>query len=394
MLRSLLFLVLAWAGSVNAQVSAANQSPATGVRVEERGIPVPVELRRAADALELDRREIPRIDRVRRLFEFMVGEDGLALRYQEQPTYDIAESYARREVNCLSFTMMFIALARRAGIDAYAQASEDALAMRVVDNTLFRARHVKAGIDIDGAHYTVDVGWRSVVVERNPRRITDVQLLALLHNNNAVEQLAAGDRSKATGEIATAVTLDPDSATIWSNAGVIHWRSGRRSAAEHAYLQALEHDHDHIGALGNLVGMYRATGATRLADQYESRLQRAQESDPFSQFRRPGNSWSWNSTTGRRSIIGVPSGCCPTSRSSIAAWRMPTRSSARTARQSAPAATRCRWSNAGIRSAASPKWNRVLADPEYARLRRSKKDAGACTPASSITADSIRDQNE
>lgn len=284
MLRSLLFLVLAWAGSVNAQVSAANQSPATGVRVEERGIPVPVELRRAADALELDRREIPRIDRVRRLFEFMVGEDGLALRYQEQPTYDIAESYARREVNCLSFTMMFIALARRAGIDAYAQASEDALAMRVVDNTLFRARHVKAGIDIDGAHYTVDVGWRSVVVERNPRRITDVQLLALLHNNNAVEQLAAGDRSKATGEIATAVTLDPDSATIWSNAGVIHWRSGRRSAAEHAYLQALEHDHDHIGALGNLVGMYRATGATRLADQYESRLQRAQESDPFSQF--------------------------------------------------------------------------------------------------------------
>ncbi len=245
---------------------------------------VPEELRQAVDALELDRGGIPKLDRVRRLFEFMVAEDGLALRYREQPTYGIAESYARREVNCLSFTMMFIALARATGVDAYAQASEDALAMRVVDNTLFRARHVKAGIDIDGAQYTVDVGWRSVVVERNPRRISDVQLVALLYNNNAVERLARGAKTEATNEIATAMALDPDSATIWSNAGVIHWRSGRRDAAEHAYLQALELEQGHVGALSNLVGMYRTTGATRRADRYDQRLQRAQASDPFSQF--------------------------------------------------------------------------------------------------------------
>src|SRR3546814_3359270 len=98
------------------------------------------------------------IDRVRRLFEFMVAEDGLALHYLEQPTYGIAESYARREVNCLSFTMMFIALARAAGVDAYAQMSGDTLAMRLVDDTLMRAKHVKAGIDANRQPYTVDVG--------------------------------------------------------------------------------------------------------------------------------------------------------------------------------------------------------------------------------------------
>src|SRR3546814_12688798 len=97
----------------------------------------------------------------------MVAEDGLALHYLEQPTYGIAESYARREVNCLSFTMMFIALARAAGVDAYAQMSGDTLAMRLVDDTLMRAQPVKAAIDDNRQQSPVDVGWRSVVAERD-----------------------------------------------------------------------------------------------------------------------------------------------------------------------------------------------------------------------------------
>src|SRR3546814_8707626 len=88
----------------------------------------------------------------------------------------------------------------------------------------------------------------------------------------------------AATKIATALSLDPDSAMIWSNAGVIELRSGRHDAAERAYLHALDLERDNIGALGNLVALYRATGATRLVDRYDDRLRRAQASDPFSQF--------------------------------------------------------------------------------------------------------------
>lgn len=281
MLRTtLLLLLIAWTGGAQARAMPL-AAPSQEARVQT-AMTLPEELRQRLGTLELER--APELDRVRRLFEFMVAEDGLALRYREQPTYGIAESYARREVNCLSFTLMFIAMARAAGINAYAHASEDALAMRVVDDTLYRAKHVKAGIEISGLRYTVDVGWRSVVAERKPRPIPDAQLVALLHSNNAVERLQRGDMAGATAEITKAVALDPDSATLWSNAGVIDWRSGRPDAAERAYLQALDLQRDHIGALGNLVGLYRATGATRLAEKYGKRLRRAQASDPFSQF--------------------------------------------------------------------------------------------------------------
>jgi tetratricopeptide (TPR) repeat protein len=281
MFRATLFVLLITLTGVGHARPMTPGEPTREAQVQA-AMALPDELRQALPALELD--NASELDRVRRLFEFMVAEDGLALRYLEQPTYTIAESYARREVNCLSFTMMFIALARAAGVDAYAQISEDTLSMRLVDNTLLRTKHVKAGIDANRLQYTVDVGWRSVVAERSPRRISDAQLVALLHNNNAVEDLQRGDRAGAAAEIAAARSLDPDSAMIWSNAGVIELRSGRLDAAERAYLHALDLERDNIGALDNLVALYRATGATRLVDRYDDRLRRAQASDPFSQF--------------------------------------------------------------------------------------------------------------
>jgi tetratricopeptide (TPR) repeat protein len=218
------------------------------------------------------------------LVDFMIADDGLALRYLEQPTLGIDESFARRQVNCLSFTMMFVAMARAVGIDAFAQASDDALAIRVIDDTLYRATHVNAGVQIGHARHTVDVGWRAILAGREPRRIDDARLVAMLHNNHAVESLLRGQPEAASASIAAALALDPANPTVWSNAGVVHWRAGRNGEAERAYLRALALRRDHVGALSNMVALQRMAGsAVRLA-MFEKRLQRAQAGDPFSQF--------------------------------------------------------------------------------------------------------------
>ena len=220
----------------------------------------------------------------------MTGDDGLALRYREQPTSGIAESYARREVNCVSFTLMFVALARASGIRAHAQASDDVLAAGMRDGMVYRVTHMDAGVEADGKVVSVDVGWRDVLAEREPHRISDARAVALLHNNRAVEWLLQGDIAMATTEIERALSLDPSNATSWSNAGVVHARDGDADAAERAYLQALKLDRDHVGALGNLVGLYRVRGDDASADAYEAHLERAQGADPFSQFLLAGRS--------------------------------------------------------------------------------------------------------
>jgi Flp pilus assembly protein TadD len=267
---------------VCAGCSDARAAPARDAAVQA-AMALPDELRGMLPAEAVNRR-IDDAIRAQALVDFMIADDGLALRYQEQPTYGIAESFERRRVNCLSFTMMFVAMARAVGIPAYPQASEDALAMRMQDGTLYRATHVNAGVLIAGARHSVDVGWRGVAVGRDPRRISDARTLALLHNNHAVEHLLQGEHTAAAEAIAAALALDGSSATIWSNAGVVHARSGRRANAERAYLQAVSLQRDHIGALSNLVGFFRAAGDPVRAATYEKRLQRAQALDPFSQF--------------------------------------------------------------------------------------------------------------
>lgn len=223
-------------------------------------------------------------ERVQRLLDYMIADDGLALRYREQPTLGLADAYATRQVNCLSFTLLFIAMARAQGLVAFAQATEQVLAVEVVGDTLFRATHANVGVMIDGREYTVDVGWRAVLAGHPPKRISDAQAVALLRNNEAVEHLLQGDVAGATPLIAAALALDPASAMVWSNAGVIHGRAGRHDAAEQAYLRALTLRRSHLGALTNLVMLYRARGSEQQRIAYQARLERAQDQDAFTQF--------------------------------------------------------------------------------------------------------------
>jgi Flp pilus assembly protein TadD len=246
---------------------------------------IPPELRQALQRDVVARSE-PGQDRLDRLLAFMLDDDGLALRYLEQPTYDVAGSYRRRTVNCLSFTLMFVALAREAGLRAFPQASDDALSMRVVDDTLFRVTHMNAGVLVYDRALVVDVGSDLVVAGRSPRRIPDAAALALFHNNLAVEALLQGDTGTAAARIAQGLALDPDSATLWNNAGVIDWRAGRPDRAKVEYLRALRLKRDHVGALGNLLTLVasgHADAGDDVADVRE-RLEKAQRKDPFSQF--------------------------------------------------------------------------------------------------------------
>ena len=105
-----------------------------------------------------------------------------------------------------------------------------------------------------------------------------------MHNNHAVERLLQGESAAASEAIAAGLALDASSATIWSNAGVVHARAGRRQEAKRAYLRALTLQRNHVGALTNLVGFHHTQGDAAQVAMYEKRLARAQAFDPFSQF--------------------------------------------------------------------------------------------------------------
>ncbi len=221
--------------------------------------------------------------RLQRLVEFMFEPEGLGMTYRDDATHTVEQAYATRAANCLSFTLLFVALARLAGLEASPQEIEDALAWHQRGTIVYRTNHVNAVVRLHGRRFTVDVAGDAVIVRHPPTLVSDERLLALYYNNQAAELLAQGRSKAAMNHMAIALELAPD-ASLWSNAGVLYLRSGDAAAAERAYARALALNPEHAGALLNMMILSQRSGDHGREAELRRRLEPLQRRDPFHQF--------------------------------------------------------------------------------------------------------------
>lgn len=226
-----------------------------------------------------------RRERLERLVDFVfLPRSGLGMQYEEGATHTVAESYATRRANCLGFTLLFLALAREAGLPAYPQVYEQTLSWRREDGTFYRNSHVNAVVGLGSRRASLDVARNAVITRGEPRRLDERQLLARYHNNLAVERLEAGELDAAQRHMARALELEPGSASHWSNAGVVWLRRGDAAAARASYEKALGVDPSNADALFNLVGLAHREGDAAREAAFRERLARVQQKDPFHHF--------------------------------------------------------------------------------------------------------------
>ena len=222
--------------------------------------------------------------RFNRLLHLVFDPGGLNLVYQDDATRTVAQAYATHAANCLSFTMLFIALAREAGLEAHPQEIRETLAWRQDSGIFYRVDHVNTIVRIGDTEYLVDILRDSVIALHAPETVSDQRLLAHYYNNLAMAELAQGRITPAIREMDAALGLDGSYATNWSNAGVLYARNGDEAAAEKAYARALEIEPNNTSALANMVNLAQREGDDTRAQQFRQRLDRQQQSDPFFHF--------------------------------------------------------------------------------------------------------------
>jgi Tfp pilus assembly protein PilF len=214
---------------------------------------------------------------------FVIAEDGLGMTYEEDATYTVAQAYAARKANCLTFTLLVLAVAKEAGLEAYPQEVGETLSWREVDGTIYRDNHINAGVRVGAHHFTVDPAADLIFLPRSPVKVSHERLLSHYYNNVAVDRLQEGRIDAALQDMAVALELDPGYATLWSNVGVMHLHDGDAEAAERAYLKALTLDPMDASALFNMVQLLH-----RLKDPrergYRRRLASVEQKDPLQQF--------------------------------------------------------------------------------------------------------------
>ena len=227
-----------------------------------------------------------RDQKLQRLADYVFGDDGLALQYDNEVTRTVAQTWRDRRANCLSFTLLFVALARAAGLEAQVQEVGEVLAWYRDAGVIYNANHVNAGIRNGVQRQTVDLDSNILATRDRPRGVSDARAIAHFHNNRGAELMAAGDPAAARASLDASLASDAGFVPAWNNLGVLLLRQGDTRGAERAYLAALRLQPEHGPTLNNLVALYRRTGDLRQADRYAWRLEKAQRSDPFHQFMR------------------------------------------------------------------------------------------------------------
>ena len=189
-----------------------------------------------------------------------------------------------RQGNCLSFTMLFVSLARAAGLQANYQ-SVVVPPSWSNDGQVVVASHVNTVVRTGrGQETIVDFNLRPYQAEHRSRRVTDSYALGLFYTNLGAEAMLRENHAAALVYLREAARVRPDIAGVWVNLGVLYARHGRYEHAEAAYLRALDVNAGEPSALTNLSLVYDALGETQLAAEYRDRVQSYRERNPYYHF--------------------------------------------------------------------------------------------------------------
>ena len=222
--------------------------------------------------------------RLQRLVDMIFDAQGLNLAYDPDATHTLAETWQTRRANCLSFTLLFVTLANRAGIDAHVQEVAQVVTWYQTSGVIYSVGHVNAGVALDGRSGTVDLDHNVLYDRFGPQRINQARALAHFYNNRGADRMAAGDTAGARLYFRAALAQAPDFVGSWNNLGVLDARVGELAQARRDYETALRLQPRHGASLSNASALYRRLGDTRQAQRLAGRLARVQRTDPFAQY--------------------------------------------------------------------------------------------------------------
>ena len=239
--------------------------------------------------------------RLRQLAMAIVGRGDFRLEYDET-TRTAAKTFQTRHGNCLSFSNMFVAMARHMGLEAYFQEVETPPDWSVKGDAFVLNRHVNVLVDLGGGigqqerlaslvrstasegQHVVDFNMDDFRTSYDRRVVSDARALAHYYNNVGVERMQAGERAAALGNFRKAAANDPSFSPTWTNLGLLYMRNGHAAHAEAAHLQALKADPSDLVAMSNLASVYEQQGDRERAAAYRVRVIEHRNHNPYYRF--------------------------------------------------------------------------------------------------------------
>jgi Flp pilus assembly protein TadD len=225
--------------------------------------------------------------KLRELIDAIINEGNFGFEF-EGATRTASETFRLRRGNCLSFSSMFLAMARNVGLEAQFQEVDIPPDWTFQDDVFVLNRHVNVSVDLGSlGQHVVDLNIDDFRTSYDTRTISDTRALAHYYNNMGVESMQAGDTASALGHFRKAIAdNDRQFSPAWTNLGTLYSRNGHPAYAEAAYLLALKVDDGDLVAMSNLAGFYEQQGDEERTAMYRKRVMDHRRENPYYRYQR------------------------------------------------------------------------------------------------------------
>jgi tetratricopeptide (TPR) repeat protein len=203
--------------------------------------------------------ENERLDRLRRT---LLDGKTFSFEYERDSTFTSAEAFEARRGNCVSFTNLFIALARSLGSRLQAALILSRGASEREGDLVITRQHMVAVRQNPGSHtvWVYDF-YQSLEEPSGPLvLLNDFEVAGVRASNEGVVHLGRGENAEARRQLELAVKLSLRLGDFWGNLGLAAWRTGDSQAALAAYHRGLEVDSSSPALHQNLAAFYIGQG--------------------------------------------------------------------------------------------------------------------------------------
>jgi Flp pilus assembly protein TadD len=221
--------------------------------------------------------------RVHKLVMATIGPHGIGLQYDALATLGAEQAFQQHRVNCLSYALLFVALARDVGIPAQFNEVDIPPVWDIGDDqTVLLYKHINIKIDLGfSLSQIVDVSGDEYDPSYPQEDIPDSSALAQFFNNRAVEMRMQQRYQDALRYQLRSVQMAPQIDYLWANLADLYSMAGNPRAARIAINQALMLDPGSMMDYNTAAGIYQRMGDTRKASFYGEHARSFLERNPY-----------------------------------------------------------------------------------------------------------------
>lgn len=219
------------------------------------------------------------------LINALFARQQLGLSYYSDANSTVAETFANREANCLSLTLMTYAMARGLGLDASLQDVEIPEYWSRKQGFSLLNGHVNVLLtdnrDLFSKPRVVDFDARMQGQNFKAHTMSVNRALSMHYNNKAALALVNGDFAVAFRYLSEALSQDDGFTAAWINLGVLYRFTNHYDYAEEAYQKVIDIAPQNLTARENMAILYRLTGRDQEAAKLARDVHRLRVANPY-----------------------------------------------------------------------------------------------------------------